>query len=89
MNKDVFMNISYLKQEMIDYLDSPVPFIIGISENIWNKIFMRKWGEMSDDTVYFVVETELLNSKIDLPSNPEPMTSILSQTMNEILVKHH
>lgn len=77
LNKTIFMNISNLKQEMIDYIDSPVPYIIGISETVWNKIFMRKWGEVSDDTVYFVIENALLTSKIDIPSSPEPMTSIL------------
>lgn len=77
LNKSVFLNISYLKQEMIDYIDSPVPYVIGISETIWNKVFMRKWNEVSDDTVYFVIDTALLTSKIDLPNNPEPMTSIL------------
>jgi len=77
LNKGVLMNVSYLKQEMIDYIDSPVPFIIGIDETIWNKVFMRKWPEVSDDTLYFAIETEFLNAKIDLPSPPEPMTSLL------------
>lgn len=31
---------------MIDYIDSPVPFIIGIEETIWNKLFMKKWPEL-------------------------------------------
>lgn len=56
-NKSVFLNISFLKQEMIDYIDSPVPFVIGIEEQIWNRIFMRKWPELADDTIYFAVET--------------------------------
>ena len=63
---------------MIDYIDSPVPYIIGISESVWNKVFMRKWSEASDDTVYFVIDTALLTSKTDLPCSPEPMTSILT-----------
>jgi hypothetical protein len=32
LNSTSFLNISYIKQEMIDYLDSPVPYIIGVSE---------------------------------------------------------
>ena len=74
---------------MIDYLDSPVPYIIGINESIWNKIFMRKWNEVSDDTIAFVIDTALIMSKIDIPNGPEPMTSILLQTLTEILNKHH
>lgn len=72
------MNISNLKQEIIDYLDSPVPYIIGINETIWNKIFMKKWNEVSDDTVCFFIETELFTTKVDLPNPPEPMNTIFS-----------
>ena len=53
---------------MIDYMDSPVPYIIGIHELVWNKIVMTKWGEASDDTVVFVIDTALLMTKIDLPN---------------------
>ena len=73
---------------MVDYLDSPMPYIIGINEAIWNKIFMRKWNEVSDDTVCFAIDTGLFTTKVDLPNPPEPMTSILSQTMQEILNKY-
>ena len=81
LDSKVFMNISYLKQDMTDYLDCLVPYVIGIEENLWNKIFMRKWNEVSDDTVAFTIDTALLMSKIDLPNNPEPMTSILLQSL--------
>lgn len=69
---------------MIDYLDTPIPYIIGISENIWNKIFMSKWNQISDDTVAFYVETSLLMTKVDLPAAPEPMTSVLTSTLEDI-----
>ena len=35
--RTVYINISYLKDEMIDYLDSPVPYIIGMSDLVWEK----------------------------------------------------
>ena len=81
LDSKVFMNISYLKQEMTDYLDCLVPYVIGIEESLWNKIVMKKWNEVSDDTVAFTIDTALLISKIDLPNNPEPMTSILLQSL--------
>lgn len=61
------MNIANLKFDMIDYIDSPVPFVIGISEIVWNKIFLRKWNEASDDTVAFVMENAMLMTKLDIP----------------------
>jgi len=85
MSKDILLNISYLKIEMIDYIDSPVPFIIGVEEAIWIKVFMRKWPELSDDTLYYAIESELLNSKIDLPSPSEPLTALLQQSMTDLL----
>ncbi|CDW76045.1 UNKNOWN [Stylonychia lemnae] len=89
LNSTIFLNITNLKQEMIDYIDSPVPYVIGIQESVWNKIFMRKWSEVSDDTVCFVIDTALLTTKVDLPNSPEPMTSILLQTLQDILYKHN
>lgn len=62
---------------MIDYIDSPVPYVIGISETVWNKIFNSKWNEASDDVVAFYIDTALLMSKLDIAKGPEPMTSIL------------
>lgn len=72
LNKSVFTNISYLKQEMIDYLDTPLPYLIGISSTIWNKIFITKWNEVSDDTIALDIDTELLMTKVDIPNPPEP-----------------
>lgn len=72
---------------MIDYIDSPVPYIIGISETIWNKIVMTKWHEVADDAVAFYIDTALLMSKLDIPNNPEPMSTTLISTLNDILSK--
>jgi len=44
----IYLNIAYLKnEEMIDYLDSPVPFIIGMSDFLWNQAGEGKWREIS------------------------------------------
>jgi len=87
LNKSVFTNISFLKLEMIDYLDTPLPFVIGISTKVWNQIFMSKWNEVSDDTIAYDFDTELLMTKLDIPSPPEPITSILQHTLNDLFSK--
>lgn len=80
------MNISYIKEEMIDYIDSPVPYLIGVSDELWtNKISMTKWNETQDDVVAFHLESALMMQKIDIPSGPEPMTSILIHTIEDLL----
>lgn len=45
---------------------------------------MTKWNEVSDDTVAFDVDTEILMTKVDLVSPPEPITSILIQTLTDL-----
>ena len=42
-SRDVYMNIAYIKEEMIDYIDSPVPYIIGMSNKVWEKVGSKKW----------------------------------------------
>lgn len=88
LSKDVCTLIPYtLNQKMLEYLDAPMPFVIGISSAIWNKIFMSKWNEVSDDTVAFDIDTELLMTKIDLPNQPAPVTAILLQTLTDLQQK--
>ena len=38
LSKWRFLNISYLTELMVDYLDAPLPYIIGINRNLWEGI---------------------------------------------------
>lgn len=53
--RQVYMNISYMKDEMVDYMDSPVPYIIGMSDVQWERFGQTKWekycAEQDDDIV--------------------------------------
>lgn len=49
---------------------------------------MKKWNEVSDDTVCFVIDTELFTTKVDLPNPPEPMNTIFNQTLQDILTRY-
>jgi hypothetical protein len=88
LNKSVFKSISYIKIEMTDFLDIPMPYLIGISSGIWSKIFMTKWNELSDDTVAFDLDTEDLMPKFEIIEKPEPMSSILENTLNELYQRY-
>ena len=37
-SRDIYMNIAYIKADMIDYMDSPVPYIIGMCDKVWEKV---------------------------------------------------
>jgi hypothetical protein len=56
------MNIAYIKGDMIDYMDSPVPYIIGMSDKVWEEIGHKKWENMAieenDNIVLFRIDLE-------------------------------
>jgi hypothetical protein len=41
--RDVYLNIAYMRDDMVDYLDSPVPYIIGMSDVQWTSFGEAKW----------------------------------------------
>jgi hypothetical protein len=50
-----FVIITYLTNELADYLEAPVPYLIGVSTQIWQQImYMKEYGE---DIIIFDLET--------------------------------
>ena len=43
------MNIAYIKTDMIEYMDSPVPYIIGMCNKAWEKVGLEKWNQMDPE----------------------------------------
>ncbi len=68
---------------MSDFLDIPTPYLIGISTSTWSNICMRKWVELSDDTIAFDLDTGHFMNKSDLPPWPEPLFGILKSSLQE------
>ena len=46
-----FVIITYLTPELVDMLDAPVPFLIGVSTDTWDQICSIK--EFPDDIIIF------------------------------------
>lgn len=61
-SRDVYMNIAYIKGDMIDYMDSPVPYIIGMSDTVWEEVGQKKWESMAleenENIVLFRIDLE-------------------------------
>lgn len=56
------MNISYIRDGMLDFLDSPVPYLLGMGDNLWEAQGQKKWQECcknSDDIVVVRLDGEL------------------------------
>ncbi len=49
--------ITYLTEEMIDFVDAPVPYLIGVSAKAWDKLWNVR--EYPSDIVIFDLENQL------------------------------
>lgn len=57
-----FTNISCLIPSMIDYLEAPFPYIVGVSRELWRHIYEHRWQaeqcHQGDEVVAFDLDTE-------------------------------
>lgn len=66
-----FINISFLTNDFLEAIESPFPYIIGVSKEIWEKTFVISIDEMNFDeyffknTVIFDIDNDLIQKKID------------------------
>ena len=67
-----YVIITYLTPELVDMLDCPVSFLIGVSAETWDQICTFK--EFPDDIIIFDLETQERKfiPKLDLPELPGP-----------------
>jgi len=80
-----FVFISYLAPHLVECLDAPFPYVIGVSRKVWLDHCVTR--EYSEDVVIFDIDRqEKLNSlKEELPGLPEPQASILLRSLRELL----
>lgn len=88
------MNIAYIKGDMIDYMDSPVPYIIGMSDTVWEEVGQKKWESMAleenENIVLFRIdlETPALIFKSEqaneLSKGMTALTQMVMRTLNEV-----
>jgi hypothetical protein len=50
--------LSFLSPDLIDYLDAPFPFLVGISKKLWNEVYTTRWDRMDEDIVVFDLNTQ-------------------------------
>jgi hypothetical protein len=81
-----FTIITYLTAEMVEFLEAPVPFLIGVSTKTWEMIGSVK--EFPDDIIIFDLETQQLKkiaaSAVDIPELPKPFGEELLNEFREI-----
>lgn len=80
-----FINISYLTSAMIDYIDAPMPYIVGIPRDIWNKAKAKKVKTLTSDVAIFDIDEKKLQYKESLPDVPKEVIKVVYEAMQNIM----
>ena len=72
---------------MVDFLEAPVPYLIGVSSKTWEMIGQVK--EYPEDIIIFDLESQerrkFLSSRNDLPELPQPFGDELLSGVREVI----
>ena len=82
-----FTIITYLNRELVDMLDAPFPFLIGVSTRTWEDICTIK--EYSDEIYIFDLESQERRyiPKSDIPELPYPYGDELLSGLKDVMEK--
>lgn len=82
-----FTTITYLTADMVEFLEAPVPYLIGVSTHTWEHI--ARVMEYPDDIIIFDLESQerrkFLSSANDLPPLPHPYGEELLAEFRDII----
>ena len=72
---------------MIDYLDAPMPYIIGIQRDVWNKIKGKKQKVLTSDVAIYDIDQKKLIHNESLPEIPNYLLIDVYNTMKRIITE--
>ena len=52
--------LTFLSPQLIDYLDAPFPFIVGIHKKLWTEIYTSRWDRLDEDIVIFDLHSQTI-----------------------------
>ena len=80
----MFVNVSYLSNSMKDYIDEPMPFIMGVPLNVWKSIKKQRESIPSDIIIFNIDKNKMIcNEKLpDLP--PKAAESLYAKMLSII-----
>jgi hypothetical protein len=70
---------------MIDYIDAPLPYIIGIPRTIWENVNPAKIKSLPPDVAVYDIDKKKLIHKEKLPDLPKDIVKKVSEGMQMIL----
>lgn len=82
-----FTVITYLNRELVDMLDAPFPFLIGVSTAVWEDICTLK--DYPEDIYIFDLESQERRfiSKVEIPELPQPCGDELLAGLKDVMDK--
>jgi len=80
----MFVNISYLSEAMLDYIDAPMPFIIGVPRYLWQSIKTQRQA-IPEDIIIFDIDNNITICNERLPDLPIKATNSLHSTILSIV----
>ena len=82
-----FTIITYLNRELVDMLDAPFPFMIGVSTRTWEDICTLK--DYPEEIVIFDLESQERRfiSKTEIPELPKPYGEELLAGLKDVMDK--
>jgi hypothetical protein len=81
--------LSFLSPRLIDYLDAPFPYLVGISKKLWNEIYINRWDRLDEDIVVFDLQNQSILNKQELPAKPQPYVTFMVQKLENYVRKIH
>ena len=70
---------------MIDYIDAPIPYIVGVPRDVWKQVKKQKKSTLSADVAIYDIDKKKLKYDEALPSMPEDTIKNAYDTMLNIL----
>jgi len=70
---------------MIDYIDAPLPYIIGIPRCIWEKVTQARIKSLPPDVAIYDIDKKKLIHKEKLPDLPKEIVKRVNEAMEMIL----
>ena len=80
-----FVNISYLSYSMLDYIDAPMPFIMGVPRSIWKDIKRQRSDNIPSDIIIFDLDKNKLTCNEQVPDLPPKAAESVYATMLSIM----
>ncbi len=70
---------------MIDYIDAPIPYIVGVSRTVWKEIKRQKGANLPSDVAMYDIDKKRMKYDEPLPNMPEDAVKNVYEIMLGIL----